>query len=201
MYITKTDRTLQILEAFQYILKNLYLKDIYKFLLTIPSLSIRRCLMMKFRFIRTQDPEYPKEVMLRWEVLSKPLGMPPGSDIFPEEKESMHLIALEGKKVVGCVLFHPETKDEGRLYQMAVSEEYHGRGFARQLIVALEQALVKKGFKQIHLYARSDAVSFYEQMGYSQVEGTLEEKAGCMQQLMRKSITFHETGCKHESEK
>ena len=94
--------------------------------------------MMKFRFIRTQDPEYTKELMLRWEVLSKPLGMPPGSDIFPEEKESIHLIAMEGKNVVGCVLFHPETAHEGRLYQMAVSEEYHGKGFGRQLIGTLE---------------------------------------------------------------
>jgi ribosomal protein S18 acetylase RimI-like enzyme len=145
--------------------------------------------MMKFRFIRTEDPEYTKELMLRWEVLRKPLGMPPGSEIFPEEKESIHLVAMEGKKVVGCVLFHPETQEGGRLYHMAVSEEYHGRGFGRQLISTLEHALARKGFKDIHLYARCEAVSFYEQMGYTPI-GEVVERTGIPHQLMQKTLAL-----------
>jgi ribosomal protein S18 acetylase RimI-like enzyme len=83
---------------------------------------------MKFKFIKLTDPYYRDELMLRWEVLRKPLGMPPGSELQPEEKDSFHLIALEKKQLVGCVLFHPESQTEGKIFQMALSEEYRGQG-------------------------------------------------------------------------
>jgi hypothetical protein len=70
--------------------------------------------MMKFRFITPKDPEYPQELMLRWEVLAKPLGLPPGMEEVLEEAKSLHLIAVDRKKLVGCVLFRPEGDTQGR---------------------------------------------------------------------------------------
>ena len=146
---------------------------------------------MKFRFINTEDPAYPKELMLRWEVLKKPLGLPPGSEILPQEQGGMHLIALEGKEVVGCVLFLPESSSSGSLSQLAVSEEYHGKSFARQLIIKLEQMLVKKGYLDIYIYAHPDSVAFYQQLGYHS-DGEPVEKCGVFHQLMKKSLFRNE---------
>ncbi|MBS3904154.1 MAG: GNAT family N-acetyltransferase [Simkania sp.] len=129
---------------------------------------------MKFKFIKTHQPEYPKELMLRWEVLRKPLGMPPGSELFPEENESLHLVAIEGKQVVGCVLFHQENEERGKLFQMAISPEYHGIGFSRRLMLTLEQALVKKGIREVYLLAGDEAISFYSHMGYHVEEGVVQ---------------------------
>ena len=87
---------------------------------------------MEFKFITTLDPEYAAERELRIEVLRKPLGLPPDSIFFPFEDESVHLVALDKDRVVGCVLFKPDGAD-GRLFQMAVDECYQRRGLGREL--------------------------------------------------------------------
>ncbi|MFA5812361.1 MAG: GNAT family N-acetyltransferase [bacterium] len=82
---------------------------------------------MEFRFITTADPLYQQELALRFELLRKPLNMPQGSEAFPFEEESLHLVAVEGGRVVGCVLFKPEG-NSGRIFQMAVAKDFQGRG-------------------------------------------------------------------------
>ena len=144
---------------------------------------------VKFKFINPNSVEYPKELMLRWEVLRKPLGMSPGSEINSkkEEEESLHLIALDGKEVVGCVLFHPEKEKEGKLFQMAVSEEYRGRGFGRKLIIALEKELKSRHFDAIYLQVREEVLKFYIKMGYAPDEA-IEMKLGIPHRTVRKKL-------------
>lgn len=142
---------------------------------------------MNFRFIDVNDPQYERELMLRWEVLHKPLGQPPGSERFPDEPQCMHLLALEKKKIVGCVVFCPETDNKGHLYQMAVSEEYRGQGFGRKLLAKLEQFLQKKGFLDVYLYTREDSLGFYERVGFRK-EGEPVIKDGLTQFLMHKHL-------------
>jgi predicted GNAT family N-acyltransferase len=142
---------------------------------------------LKFKFIRTVDPEYAKELMLRWEVWGKSQGCPPEKDIDLQEQQSLHFIALEKGNVVGCVLFHQEAPEKGKIYQMAISEEYHGQGFGRKLLGALEKMLEKRGIKEVHLQAESDVIGFYSQMGYHP-EGSCITEQGVLYQPMRKSI-------------
>jgi predicted GNAT family N-acyltransferase len=142
---------------------------------------------MKFKFIKTHQPEYMKELMLRWEALHKPLGMPPGSEIFPEEEESLHLVALEGKQVVGCVLFHQEEEGKGKLFQLAISPEYNGVGFTRKLLHFLEKTLMKRGIRHISLLAREDFVHFYSHMGYH-AEGDTIQRFGLPHFPMKKEL-------------
>ncbi len=118
---------------------------------------------MKFKFIKTQNPEYFQECMLRWEVQHKPLGVPPDPSLFPEEEDSLHLVALEGKEVVGCVIFHFKN---GEIEPMTVSSTYRGTGFARKLIQFLEKALIARGIREVVLFAREEAVNFYRHLGY-----------------------------------
>lgn len=143
--------------------------------------------MIKFRFIAPNGPEYDAERMLRWEVLRKPLGMPPGSEGLPEDEQSLHLIASIGKKVVGCVCFFPESEMQGRIFQMAISEEYQGKGFGRQLLQTLERSLAKKGIRDVYLYVRSESEGFYQRMGYSP-EGDLVKLFGELYRLMKKVL-------------
>lgn len=142
----------------------------------------------KFKFIKPQGPEYYAERMLRWEVLRKPIGMPPGSEALEGDLSSLHLVALEGKKVIGCVCFSPESQTDGQIYQMAISEEYRGKGFGRQLISTLEHALLERGFKNVYLYAGSDIEYFYSRMGYLS-EGDAVKQMGVLQKVMRKALS------------
>ena len=142
---------------------------------------------MQFKFIRTKDPEYGKALMIRWEVLFKPLGKPPGAEVLPDEEKSLHYIALEKKTVVGCVLFCPAEENSGVLHQMAVSEEYQGRGFGRKLLTTFEQALAEKGICEVRLHTPVEKVGFYHRMGYHP-SGSSTEKFGTSYQLMTKTL-------------
>lgn len=130
---------------------------------------------MKFRLITTGGNAYIKEKLLRWEVLVKPMGLPPGSEVFPEEEESLHLVALEKRQVVGCVLFHQETSERGRLYQLAISQEYSGLGFRRKMVTALEKELIRRGVREVHLQAADEAVGFYRSLGFRPIDVSEEE--------------------------
>lgn len=51
-------------------------------------------------------------------------------------------MALDGGRVVGCVLFHPEGPESGRLFQMAVEPARQGSGLGTRLAAEVE-ALAK----------------------------------------------------------
>jgi N-acetylglutamate synthase-like GNAT family acetyltransferase len=142
---------------------------------------------MQFKLITPDAPEYPAERLLRWEVLSKPYGMPPGSEAFPEEMQSMHLVVIDKKRLVGCILFHPESVKSGRIFEMAVSEEYQGHGFSRKLLHTLEEMLVERGISDVYLYVRQEFEEFYSLMGYAPQEEAIVE-LGLKQRLMKKNL-------------
>lgn len=128
------------------------------------------------RFITPADPLYSQEIDLRYRVLRAPLGRPRGSEIFPFENESLHLVAVIDDRVVGCVLFHPDPNGHdgasaagsggGRLFQMAVEESLRGLGLGRRLVRALERELASRGFTSVHLHARTIVAPFYRALGY-----------------------------------
>jgi ribosomal protein S18 acetylase RimI-like enzyme len=143
--------------------------------------------MMEFKFINPASPEYETECMLRWEALGKPLGLPPDPELIAQDEKSMHLIAVEKKKIIGCVCFLAHNAFDGEIFQMAVSEEYQGRGFGRKLMHTMEQALYEKGFRQLRVFAGQEAEGFYEKMGYHP-ENEYIKRNGAQCRLMKKNL-------------
>ncbi len=141
---------------------------------------------MEFKFIDTKSNEYLAERRLRTKVLREPLGFKPGAEIFPFEHESLHLVALDGEGVVGCVLFHPEGKT-GRMFQMAVYEEYQRKGVGKKLVAIMEAHIAHEGIEDIYIHARDVAAPFYEKLGYS-AEGEPFIEIGIKHFLMRKKL-------------
>jgi len=120
----------------------------------------------RLMFIGTESPEYASELDLRWRALREPLGLGTDAVAFPFEAESLHLVALDGHRVVGCVLFHPDGPGTGRLFQMAVEPDRQGTGLGTRLVRALEAEVARQGFREITLHARDTAVGFYARLGY-----------------------------------
>ena len=138
-------------------------------------------------FIDPDDARYAGELELRFRVLREPLGHAREEVTFPFERESLHLIALEADAVVGCVLFHPESAQDGRLFQMAVRPDRQGTGLGRRLVRALEDELGRRGFTRVHLHARAPVVPFYERLGYA-VYGEPFSEVGIPHRHMRKRL-------------
>lgn len=128
---------------------------------------------MKSRLTRVSidSPLYPAERALRYEVLRKPLGQPPGSEVFPYEAESLHWVALdEAGEVCGCVLFHRDDDGpQGRLFQMAVRADRRRHGLGRALVEHLEREVAALGVRRVYLHARADVTGFYASLGYREV--------------------------------
>lgn len=125
---------------------------------------------MELRWIDPNDPShdplFEQEQSLRFRVLRDPLGLPPDAVLFPFEKQSLHLVVLEQGRLVACVLFHPESPHEGRLFQMAVEPNRQGTGLGRRLVAELERGLRERGYRRVTCHARHQAVGFYQRMGY-----------------------------------
>jgi predicted GNAT family N-acyltransferase len=139
------------------------------------------------RLIGLDAPEYAQELDLRWRVLRKPLGMGREAVSFPFEAESLHLVALDGDRVVGCVLFHPEGPETGRLFQMAVEEDRQGAGLGTRLVRELEAEVARRGFREVTLHARDTAVAFYARLGYL-AEGEPYPEVGIPHRSMRRAL-------------
>ena len=142
---------------------------------------------MKFKFITLSDPYYYDERMLRWEAIEKPKGLAPGSEKCEEEGKSFHLIALEAKQLVGCVLCYPESKTHGKIFHLALSNEYKGKPFGRQMFARLEEFLSEKGFSDVHVLAKEESTDFYSLLGFH-FEGEPFEEYGEVYHRMEKTL-------------
>jgi len=140
---------------------------------------------MKFKFITLSDPYYKDARMLRWEVLEKPMGIPPGFELSPEEKTSIQLIALIKDHVVGCVLCHPQSETEGKVFDFVLTEE--GKGFGRKMLSKLEEYLQRKGLNHLYVMAQEDNLDLFSHLGYSQ-EGDPFERYGVRYRKMGKYL-------------
>ena len=139
------------------------------------------------RFVGLDAPEYAQELDLRWRVLREPLGFAPDAVAFPFEAESLHLVALDAGRVVGCVLFHPEGTETGRLFQMAVEPDRQGTGLGTRLVRTLETGWRRRGFREVTLHARDTAVGFYARLGYAS-SGPPYVEVGVPHQNMRRTL-------------
>jgi ribosomal protein S18 acetylase RimI-like enzyme len=122
--------------------------------------------MVNFKFIKLDDPEYPRERALRWEMLHKPLGLPPGAEVCPEDAKGLHLVAFEKKEIIGCILFHPESPKSGKIIQLALAELHDHQGFVRKFLHHLEHHLMENGYKEIECIVKTDNLDFFERLGF-----------------------------------
>ena len=138
--------------------------------------------------IGIQAPEYPQVWTLREEVLRRPLGLSLRDEDLSGETEEYVIIALQGEAVIGCVMLRPVSKEELKLRQMAVAEEFQGKGVGAAIVREAEMLAAEKGFTLITLHARMNAVPFYERCSYEAV-GDMFSEVGIPHLLMQKSLS------------
>lgn len=140
---------------------------------------------MKFKFITLSDPCYKDAKMLRWEVLDKPLGIPPEGETSAQEKKSVQLIALDKNNILGCVLCYPLSESEGKIFDFVLADE--GKGLGRQLMHKIESYMQDRGLSHLHVLAQKGEEAFFRSLGYA-VEGDPFEEYGISYQKMGKKL-------------
>ena len=129
------------------------------------------------------DALYASELDLRYRVLRAPLGLSRSDVGFTGEHGALHLVATEGERVVGCVLYDFAS---GRLRAMAVDPTLQRSGLGSRLVRRLEGELEGRGIRAVLLHARGDVVGFYERLGYT-LRGEPFTEVGLVHRAMTKT--------------
>lgn len=130
--------------------------------------------------------EYYEALKLREEALYKPLGISFVSDELKKEEESVHIVGLQGNKVVATVMLTPE-KDGFKMRQVAVSSDLQRVGVGSQMIQFCESYAKSVGADSIYCHAIYTAVNFYTKNGYTS-EGDYFEEVSLPHLKMKKVL-------------
>ena len=115
---------------------------------------------------RTSE-DFEKYYRTRWYTLRRPWHQPLGSERDELEERAVHVMALDGKKVVGVARLHFNEPGAAQFRYMGVDSRYRGRGIATRLLRALEKEARSRGATVAWFNAREPAVKFYEKCGYA----------------------------------
>ena len=142
---------------------------------------------LRLRWIEHLSPDYALAVVLRSDILRKPLGLEFTETQLASESTSFHLTAWEGDALVGALLLTPLGGGSIQMRQVAVDDRKQGLGIGRLMVVESEAEALRRGFTHIMLHARDTAVGFYEKLSYERVGNEFIE-VGVRHQEMRKCI-------------
>jgi predicted GNAT family N-acyltransferase len=126
-------------------------------------------------------------VELRRRILRRPLGLDFSDEELAEEAADVHFVALDGSRLVGCLVMVPLDTGSVKMRQVAVEPDMRGKGIGARVVVASEDWARDSAYKQIELNARDTAVPFYLRLGY-EIEGDLFEEVGIPHLKMRKGL-------------
>src|SRR3978361_2440871 len=110
--------------------------------------------------------EYRQMVVLRNDLLRKPLGLSFKKEELEREKEDILIGAFEEDKMLGCCLLTKVDDTNVRLRQMAVQNNLQGKGIGASMLNFAENVARDAGYKNLVMHARKTAVHFYEKLGY-----------------------------------
>jgi predicted GNAT family N-acyltransferase len=130
---------------------------------------------MALKIIDHGTAEYGQMLKLRDDILRKPLGLNFSKDELEKEKNNLHIAAYEDDQMLGCCMLVEEGPQTVRLRQMAVINDLQGKGVGRALMQFAENLARDRGYKKITMHARSNALGFYEKMGYKKVGKEFQE--------------------------
>ena len=121
---------------------------------------------MALKIIDHGSIEYQQMVKLRDAILRKPLGLSFTPQDLEQEKDNILIAAFEEDRMLGCCMLVEEQPGIIRLRQMAVLNALQGKGIGRALMNFAENIARDRGYKKVGMHARSNAVGFYEKVGY-----------------------------------
>ena len=96
---------------------------------------------------------------------------------FGEDKAGdEYILVLDGIHPVSTCRLHQLDENTGKIERVATLKEYRGQHYGAAAITAAEDWFAERGVKKIFINSRTEAVGFYEKLGYvadpKQITGT-----------------------------
>jgi len=112
------------------------------------------------------NSEWKAYYALRFNVLREPWNQPLGSEVLADEDQAIHAIAVENGEVLGVARMHESAEKQGQVRCVAIATAAQGKGIGKAIMAYLEDQAKTKGWTEIVLEARENAVPFYQAIGY-----------------------------------
>ena len=113
------------------------------------------------------DADWNAYYALRFSVLREPWNQAVGSEVLADEDQAIHAIAVENGEVLGVARMHESDEKQGQVRCVATVTKAQGKGIGKAIMAYLEENAKQKGWTEIVLEARENAVPFYEAIGYT----------------------------------
>lgn len=137
--------------------------------------------------IKYQSPENEQMLVLRTEVLRKPLGLTYTSEQLQAEAEHLMYVTMEADKIIGCYILQKISDTQLQMRQVAVAPSFQNKGIGAQMLLHAESEAVALGYDSIFCHARDVAKNFYLKNNW-QIEGEAFYEVGILHYKMSKHL-------------
>ena len=121
----------------------------------------------KIELIRVKDSELMKTVWdIRHSVFTVEQGIPAELDKDGKDDKALNVLLYVNDEVAGTGRIVIE-KTKGVLARIAVLPAFRGKGYAAEIVRALEAYGLNNGVKEFELYPHSYLEKFYNRLGYA----------------------------------
>ncbi|MGZ3847372.1 MAG: GNAT family N-acetyltransferase [Flavisolibacter sp.] len=142
---------------------------------------------MNIRQIEFESDDYQHMIALRVSQLLEPIGVPASYIDREAEKKDLLIGAFQENEMIGCCVLTARQNGEVQLRQMAVRNDYRGKGVGATILEFAEALAREKNFTTLMMHARDPVIGFYERCGY-EVYDTPFSEVGIGHHKMRKLL-------------
>ena len=118
--------------------------------------------------IRVTDKEWQIAGVhyVRTEAMCKGFGISLEMEFGEDEPGDEYILVLDGIHPVSTCRVHQLDDSTGKIERVATLSEYRGKHYGAKAIRSAEEWFKERGVKKILINSRTEAVGFYEKLGY-----------------------------------
>lgn len=118
--------------------------------------------------IRVKDKEWQLAGVhyVRAEAMCNGFGVSLEMEFGEDKAGDEYILVLDGIHPVSTCRLHQMDDTTGKIERVATLEQYRGQHYGAAAIQAAEEWFAERGVKKIFINSRTEAVGFYEKLGY-----------------------------------
>lgn len=132
-------------------------------------LCIRKGKSLNINVVET-DEQLKEAYHVRMTVFVKEQKVSPEEELDEHDKTATHLVGYENDQAIAASRLR-FVEEYGKLERICILKEHRGKAFGSQMIAAMEDIILSKGYKKAKLNAQTQALPFYERLGYKTISG------------------------------
>ncbi|MFD2629673.1 GNAT family N-acetyltransferase [Oceanobacillus kapialis] len=122
---------------------------------------------MDIQIVET-DKQLKDAYHVRMTVFVEEQKVSPDEELDEHDKTAIHLAGYENDQAIAASRLR-FVEGYGKLERICILKEHRGKAYGSQLIAEMEKIISSKGYKKAKLNAQTQALPFYERLGYKTV--------------------------------